>query len=168
MFRDPGEFEFVPALEAACAGLSAELAGLAPSVFEESPDALSLAADGYDERGWLYFELFGREGLEANRGLAPRAAAAARAVPGLVNAGLSLLRPGTRLQPHRGELTGVLRCHLALRVPRGDCAISGGGQTRRWEAGRCLIFDDTIEHRAWNDADGERVVLLVTFRRPAR
>jgi hypothetical protein len=26
------------------------------------------------------------------------------------------------------------------------------------------VFDDTFEHEAWNHGDGERVVLLVTFR----
>lgn len=164
MFRDPREFPFTAALEACFPDLEAELSSIPDDAFEESPDALSLAAEGYDERGWRYLELLGRDGLEANRALAPRAAAAAVAVPGLVNAGLSLLRPGTHLEPHRGELAGVLRCHLALRVPRGDCAISGAGETRRWELGRCLVFDDTHEHSAWNRADGERVVLLVTFR----
>ena len=56
-----------------------------------------LRAAGYDERGWRYLELFGRDGLEAQRRLAPRAAAAAQAVPGMVSAALSLLRPGTHL-----------------------------------------------------------------------
>jgi beta-hydroxylase len=82
----------------------------------------------------------------------------------MVNAGLSLLRPGTHLEPHRGELGGVLRCHLALRVPVGDCGISGDGETRRWAQGCCLVFDDRLEHEAWNRGDGDRVVLLVTFR----
>lgn len=164
VFRDPQGFDFVAALEAAGPGLAAETAALEAADFRESPDALSLAAPGYDERGWRYLEIFGRDGLEAVRARLPRCAAAAAAVPGMVNAGLSLLLPGTHLEPHRGELAGVLRLHLALRVPRGDCALRGGGQTRRWQPGRCLVFDDTLEHEAWNRGDGERVVLLVTFR----
>lgn len=164
MFRDPRDFPFVTVLEAAYAEIALECAALDRGAFVESPDALSIAAEGYDERGWRTFELFGRPGLESNRARAPRATAAAAAVPGMVNACLSLLEPGTHLEPHRGELQGVLRCHLALRVPRGDCALRGGGQTRRWEPGRCLVFDDRHVHEAWNRADGERVVLLVTFR----
>jgi beta-hydroxylase len=164
VFRDPRDFAFVPSLEAAHAALAAELDGLDPEAFVESPDALTHAGVGYDERGWRYLELFGRGGLEAQRARAPRAAAAARAVPGLLNAGLSLLRPGTHLEPHRGELAGVLRCHLALRVPLGDCALRGGGQTRAWTPGKCLIFDDTHLHEAWNRGGGDRVVLLVTFQ----
>ena len=164
MFRDARDFAFTAALEAACSELLAELDTLDAGAFVESSDALSVAAEGYDERGWMYLELHGREGLEANRALAPRAAAAAAAVPGMLNAGLSLLRPGTHLEPHRGELAGVLRCHLALRVPRGDCAIASGGETRRWAVGRCLVLDDSFEHEAWNRGDGDRVVLLVSFR----
>jgi hypothetical protein len=26
------------------------------------------------------------------------------------------------------------------------------------------VFDDTFEHEAWNHGDGDRVVLLLTFR----
>lgn len=164
MFLEPRDFPCVTALEAAGPVISAECAALDRRAFVESPDALSLAADGYDERGWRVFELFGRPGLEGNRSRVPRTALTVAAVPGLVNSSLSMLEPGTHLEPHRGELAGVLRCHLALRVPRGDCALRGGGQTRRWEPGRCLVFDDRHVHEAWNRADGERVVLLVTFR----
>jgi aspartyl/asparaginyl beta-hydroxylase (cupin superfamily) len=57
----------------------------------------------------------------------------------------------------------VLRCHLALVVPRGDVALRVDGEMRRWEAGRCLVFDDTLEHDAWNRAAADRVVLIVTF-----
>ena len=164
VFLDPRAFAFVPTLEAAFPSLLTELERLPTTAFDESPDALSIAAQGYDERGWRSLELHGRDGLEANRALAPRAAAAAAVVPGMVHAGLSLLLPGTHLEPHRGERAGVLRCHLALSVPHGDCAIRGAGQTRGWTPGRCLVFDDTQVHEAWNHGDGERVVLLVTFR----
>jgi beta-hydroxylase len=102
-------------------------------------------------------------------------ARACAAVPGLVNAGFSLFRPGTHLYPHRGELRGTLRCHLPLVVPAGDLGLRSGDETRAWQTGRCLVFDDTLEHEAWNHGGGDRVVLIVTFqpspcqpRRPAR
>jgi beta-hydroxylase len=62
----------------------------------------------------------------------------------------------------------VLRCHLPLIVPAGDVGLRSGNDTRSWQRGRCLIFDDTFEHEAWNRGDGDRVVLLVTFERPAK
>lgn len=164
-FPDPAEFGFVAPLEVQFEDLLAELKQLREEEFVDAPDSLSLAKDGYDERGWKYYALFGG-GAEcaAHRRRCPQAARACSMVPGLLNAGFSLFRPGTRLFPHKGELVGTLRCHLPLVLPRGDFGIRSGDETRRWELGRCLVFDDTREHTAWNLGQGDRVVLLVTFR----
>lgn len=164
-FPDPATFPFVTALEAAFSTLLAELHSLPDDAFVESPDSLSVASPGYDERGWLWMPLLGSAHDAAHQARCPAMAAAIAAVPGVRNAGLSLLRPGTHLEPHCGELPGVLRCHLALVVPRGDVGIRAGTQVRSWHAGRCLILDDSFEHEAWNHGDGDRVVLLITFAR---
>ena len=164
-FQDPRQFAFVRGLEAAFEDVLAELGELGDSEFRPSPDSLTTVAHGYDETGWLYFDLWGGDGSEAKRRCCPRTARACAAVPGMANAGFSLLRPGTHLYPHRGEMTGVLRCHLPLLVPTGDVGLRIGGETRSWQPGRCLVFDDTLEHEAWNRGDGDRVVLLVTFER---
>jgi beta-hydroxylase len=167
-FRDPGQFEFVPALEASMRAILAELGQLTALDFAESPDGLTTVADGYDERGWRQFELLGDEPRpRVDRRRCPRTIDACLAVPGLVNASFSLLQPGTHLYPHRGERVGVLRCHLPLVVPDGDVGLRIGDETRSWQPGRCLIFDDTFEHEAWNHGAGDRVVLLVTFACPA-
>ncbi len=164
MFHDPHSFPFVASLEATFGDILRELGALGHADFVESPDSLTTVSGGYDETGWRYFALHGEEGLEGNRARCPFTATASAAVPGLVNAGFSLLRPGTHLHPHRGELRGVLRCHFALVVPSGDFGLRVGGDTRRWQPGHCLAFDDTFEHEAWNHGDGDRVVLIVTFR----
>ena len=162
-FHDPDDFVFVPMLEAAFEPILAELRALPPEAFVESPDSLTTVENGYDETGWRWYPLFGAGDFGAHRARCPRTARACAAVPGLVNAGFSLFAPGTRLHPHRGEMANVLRCHLPLIVPRGDVALRLGGETRRWEPGRCLVFDDTVEHEAWNRAATGRVVLIVTF-----
>ena len=36
-------------------------------------------------------------------------------------------------------------------------------ETRQWQEGRCLIFDDTVQHEAWNNSDLPRGVLLLDF-----
>jgi beta-hydroxylase len=165
-FHDPNRYAFVPAFEASFQPIRAELLALSDGDFAESPDSLTTVSDRYDERGWRYFALFGDAAeCETNRARCPATARACGAVPGLVNAGFSLFRPGTHLHPHRCERAGLLRCHLALVVPEGDVAIRAGGETRRWEEGRCLILDDTFEHEAWNHAASDRVVLIVTFGR---
>jgi ornithine lipid ester-linked acyl 2-hydroxylase len=163
-FPDPDSFPFVRELEGAFESILAELRELGPAAFAESPDSLTTVRDGYDERGWRAFPLFGDEtSCEANRRRCPATAHACAAVPGLVNAGFSLFRPGTHLYPHRGERSGVLRCHLPLVIPTGDVALRAGDEIRAWRPGRCLILDDTFEHEAWNRAGGDRVVLIVTF-----
>jgi len=168
-FPDPRSFAFVPALEAEFGRILAELHTLEPGDFCPSPDSLTTVRDGYDERGWRSFGLYGEEangedaGYAANRARCPSTARACALVGRPVNAGFSLFRPGTHLYPHRGELPGVLRCHLPLVVPVGDLGLRSGEETRHWEPGRCLILDDTFEHEAWNHADGDRVVLIVTF-----
>lgn len=75
----------------------------------------------------------------------------------------SVLRPGTRIKPHKGRPGPFLRCHIGLEVPAGDCAIHVAGETRRWRAGEALIFDDRLEHEAWNVTEGPRAVLLFDF-----
>lgn len=169
-FHDPSEFPFVPALEAAFRAIRAELRALGDAAFVECPDSLTTRADGYDETGWLYYALHGEGAPEEHRERCPATSRACAAVPNMQNAGFSRFRPGTHLFPHRGELTGVLRCHLPIVVPRdgsGEGSTAGlrvAGETRRWKPGRCLVFDDTHEHDAWNHGDEDRVVLLVTFR----
>jgi hypothetical protein len=77
----------------------------------------------------------------------------------------SLLRPGARIEPHTGMLNTRLICHLPLIVPPG-CGFRVGNETREWQEGKLLIFDDTIEHEAWNKGSAERVVLIFDIWRP--
>ena len=83
-------------------------------------------------------------------------------IPNLTTAGFSALAPGTCIAPHTGYPDGVLRCHLGLVIPP-DCALRVGDDVQAWENGKCLIFDDTAEHEAWNRSDRTRVVLLLDF-----
>jgi len=41
-----------------------------------------------------------------------------------------------------------------------------GNDTREWQEGKAWVFDDTIEHEAWNDSDQTRVILLFETWRP--
>lgn len=82
------------------------------------------------------------------------------------NAMFSLLAPRTRIPPHTGVANTRLVCHLPLIVP-GGCGFRVGATTLAWEPGRCFVFDDTIEHEAWNDSDELRVVLICDLWPPA-
>ncbi len=77
----------------------------------------------------------------------------------------SLLRAGTRIPAHNGMLNTRLICHLPLIVPPG-CGFRVGNEVREWEVGKTLIFDDSIEHEAWNDSTEDRTILLFDIWRP--
>ena len=77
----------------------------------------------------------------------------------------SLLKAGARIEPHTGMFNTRLVCHLPLLVPEG-CTFRVGNEIRPWEEGKLLIFDDTIEHEAWNDSLEDRVVLIFDIWRP--
>jgi aspartyl/asparaginyl beta-hydroxylase (cupin superfamily) len=77
----------------------------------------------------------------------------------------SRLRAGARIPPHSGMLNTRLICHLPLVVPEG-CGFRVGGETREWREGELLIFDDTVEHEAWNDGSSDRIVLIFDIWRP--
>ncbi len=77
----------------------------------------------------------------------------------------SRLAPRTRIPPHHGQVNARLICHLPLIVPPG-CGLRVGNETRSWVEGETMIFDDSIEHEAWNNSDRTRVVLLFDIWRP--
>jgi aspartate beta-hydroxylase len=41
-----------------------------------------------------------------------------------------------------------------------------GTETRWWEEGKCLVFDDSFDHEVWNLSHKPRAVLLVDFWHP--
>ncbi|HWI89254.1 MAG TPA: aspartyl/asparaginyl beta-hydroxylase domain-containing protein [Sphingomicrobium sp.] len=82
------------------------------------------------------------------------------------NAMFSLLAPHTRIPPHTGAANTRLVCHLPLIIP-ADCGFRVGETTREWKAGEAFVFDDTIEHEAWNDSDELRVVFIIDLWAPA-
>jgi aspartate beta-hydroxylase len=58
-----------------------------------------------------------------------------------------------------------LICHLPLIVPEG-CRFRVGNEVREWEPGKLLIFDDTIEHEAWNGSAYPRAILIFDVWNP--
>ena len=101
----------------------------------------------------------------------PRAAAAVEALPLSDLPGrtptvfFSILKPGTHLPAHTGVSNVRAIVHLPLVVP-ADCGFRVGGETRVWEEGRAWVFDDTIEHEAWNRSDQPRAILILDVWNP--
>lgn len=77
----------------------------------------------------------------------------------------SILEPRTHIPPHFGLGNYKLAVHLPLIIPPA-CAIRVGDQTQTWARGKCLIFDDSFEHEAWNRSDELRAVLILECWNP--
>lgn len=81
------------------------------------------------------------------------------------NAMFSVLQPRTRIPPHTGETNARLVVHIPLIIPE-KTGFRVGNDTRPWRIGEALIFNDTIEHEAWNDSDQLRVMLIFDIWHP--
>jgi aspartyl/asparaginyl beta-hydroxylase (cupin superfamily) len=177
-FYDPAAFDWVAALAAAVPAMQAELAavladnaGLQPYV-AASPNRPNRGHALLDDPEWNAFYLW-QDGAPAPAARqhcsATLAALDAAPLPRIAGrspmALFSVLRPHTHIPPHNGMLNTRLICHTPLIVPDG-CRLRVGNEFRRVEPGRAMIFDDSIEHEAWNDSDDTRVVLLFEIWRP--
>ncbi|RVE59127.1 hypothetical protein OJAV_G00200970 [Oryzias javanicus] len=78
----------------------------------------------------------------------------------------SVMQPGTHVWPHTGPTNCRLRMHLGLVIPKHGCRIRCTNQTREWEEGKVLIFDDSFEHEVWQDADSYRLIFIVDVWHP--
>ncbi|WP_213781814.1 aspartyl/asparaginyl beta-hydroxylase domain-containing protein [Caballeronia sp. dw_276] len=169
-FFDSADFSWTRAIEARWPGLREEVGRLLVAVdrlpgFEDiQHEQRQLSTD----KRWKIFPLhvYGHH-FARNSERCPQLAASLREIPHLRAAMLSILQAGKVLHPHEGPYNGVLRYHLGLVVPEPEqCGITVGGETRRWEEGASLIFDDSHTHQAWNNGTRDRVVLFVDFDRP--
>ena len=77
----------------------------------------------------------------------------------------SLLKSHTHIPAHVGVSNVRLVTHIPLIIPE-KCGFRVGNQTRDWELGKAMVFDDTLEHEAWNNSDKLRVVLIFDIWHP--
>lgn len=77
----------------------------------------------------------------------------------------SSLKPNTHIPPHHGATNTRLTVHMPLVIP-SNCALRVGNQVSTWKPGELMIFDDTIEHEAWNGSDQRRIVLIFDVWNP--
>ncbi|XP_025121139.3 aspartyl/asparaginyl beta-hydroxylase isoform X7 [Bubalus bubalis] len=78
----------------------------------------------------------------------------------------SIMHPGTHVWPHTGPTNCRLRMHLGLVIPKEGCKIRCANETRTWEEGKVLIFDDSFEHEVWQDAASFRLIFIVDVWHP--
>jgi aspartyl/asparaginyl beta-hydroxylase (cupin superfamily) len=177
-FYERSEFPWLAGIEAAAPAMRAELEAVLAGeeafrpYVEANPDRPQPANHLLGDRSWSAFYLWqSGEPAPGNAERCPRTMEALARAPMPRIRGrspmalFSLLRPGTHIKPHNGLLNTRLICHIPLLAPPG-CRLRVGNEIRTWEEGKALIFDDSIEHEAWNEGTETRVVLLFEIWRP--
>ncbi len=177
-------FDWAGRVEAATPVIQAELAavrgggeGFAPYLHGVSKTGTTTTYTGEDfsvladSMDWNAFHLMKAGEVDANIARCPETMALMNSLP-LAKARdympeifFSVLRPGAHIVPHFGQMNIRLTVHLGLEVP-AQCGLRVHDETREWEAGRLLIFDDSFRHEAWNNSKQERVVLIFEVWNP--
>ena len=178
-FFERGDFPWLDPIEAATEAIRDEFVGVlqaeegfSPYISYPQGVPLNQWVELNNSPRWSAFHLFNMgKRVDENAAKCPRtmgllAGAPQPDQPGRTpSAMFSLLKPRTRIPPHNGVTNARLVTHLALIVPEG-CGFRVGNETRQWVPGNAWVFDDTIEHEAWNDSDKLRVVLIFDIWHP--
>jgi aspartate beta-hydroxylase len=178
-FPDRSEFPWLEQIEAATddirdefmAVLKAE-AGFEPYISYPPGTPLNQWVELNNSPSWTAFHLYKMgELVPENAARCPKTMAALKHVPQPEQPGrtpaamFSLLKPRTTIPPHNGTTNCRLVTHLPLIVPE-QCGFRVGNETRQWEPGKAWVFDDTIQHEAWNNSDKLRVILIFDVWNP--
>jgi beta-hydroxylase len=120
------------------------------------------------QKAWKVFSfMFFTMKSKYHRSLCPKTSSIIDEIPELISCDFSYMEPHTHILPHHGYTRMVLRCHLPLIVPDSSlCGIRVGTETRHWEEGKLIIFDDSFEHESWNKSDEQRVILMFDIPNP--
>ena len=179
-FFERGDFPWLDAIEAAADEIRTELLrvlvadreGLQPYI--DFPGGLPL--DQFRElngsRRWSAYFLWNQsEAVAGHIAQCPATARWLESAPRCRVAGraptafFSILDPNTRIPPHTGVTNTRCTVHLPLVVPPA-CGFRVGSTTREWIPGKAWVFDDTIEHEAWNLSDTPRAILIFDIWNP--
>jgi aspartate beta-hydroxylase len=180
-FFERADFPWLDAVEAAGDEIRAELLrvlvadreGLQPYI-DFPPD---MPLDQFRElnrsRRWSAYFLWNQSAADAGHiARCPQTARVLEAVPlrprieaRAPTAFFSILDANTRIPAHTGVTNTRLTVHLPLIVPPG-CGFRVGATTREWVPGQAWVFDDTIQHEAWNSSDTPRAVLIFDIWNP--
>jgi aspartate beta-hydroxylase len=180
-FFDRALFPWYEALEAQTAAIREEmLARLSDQtdfepflgIADKAVEAQYLAGDAASRAWDAYFFFRHGERFDAHHADCPRTSQALDGVPltrirdHAPEVLFSVLAPQSHITPHHGVTNTRVVTHLPLLIPEGDCALVVGGEAHRWQQGRCISFDDTFLHEAWNRTGETRVVMILDTWNP--
>ncbi|CAG5079125.1 aspartyl/asparaginyl beta-hydroxylase domain-containing protein [Parvicella tangerina] len=103
-----------------------------------------------------------------NQKAAPITTKVLNQIPGIVSSSFNMLDANSEILPHYGDTDAVMRCHLGVIVP-GELPHVGfevEKEQKSWKEGELIFFCDAHHHRAWNNSDQQRFILLFDVIRP--
>ena len=179
-FFERADFPWLDAIESEADAIRAELMtvlvadreGLEPYVAYPEGTPLNQWKELNKSRRWSAYFLWNQSVPQAaHLARCPRTARALKGAPQCdvarraPTAYFSILDANTHIPPHTGVTNTRLTVHLPLIVPP-DCGFRVGSETREWIPGKAWVFDDTIEHEAWNRSDTPRGILIFDIWNP--
>jgi len=179
-FFDRADFPWLDSIEGAFDEIRSELtsvlvsdrAGLEPYIAYPEGVPVDQWKELNKSRRWSAYFLW-NQGVAQSAHMArcPRTVAALKGAPQCdvpargPTAFFSILDATTRIPPHTGVTNTRLTVHLPLLVPPG-CGFRVGSEIREWVERKAWVFDDTIEHEAWNNSDAPRAILIFDIWNP--
>ncbi|VAW74518.1 hypothetical protein MNBD_GAMMA12-213 [hydrothermal vent metagenome] len=111
---------------------------------------------------------FWRWRLHGNCNRCPRTTEILDSIPNLTGGSLSILEPGSNINPHQGDTNAQVKVHIGLSIPEGlpNCGFQVGDDIRSWGEGELLLFCDAHRHTAWNHSKQRRLVFIIDVIRP--
>jgi aspartyl/asparaginyl beta-hydroxylase (cupin superfamily) len=120
--------------------------------------------------GWKEIKLIHEfEPVERNRTLAPTMSAIADQILAeykvVAQFTILALEPGTELPVHADMANFLVSCHMGIEVPR-ECGLQVGAEKRSWLEGKCIAFNNSYLHSAFNHSSRMRYTLVVHTLHP--
>lgn len=82
--------------------------------------------------------------------------------PQVAGAGAGADRPPVELVSHTGYTSGMMIHHFGIEIPEGDSYLNIEGKNFKWVEGRGSVWDDKLQHSAWNRNDTHRRIIINT------
>jgi hypothetical protein len=84
----------------------------------------------------------------------------------LLESHFSIMAPCTHIAEHSDLWNFSINLHLAIEIPE-KCGLQVNGEARTWTEGKCLLFDYSFIHSAWNNNETlSRICLLMDIWHP--
>ncbi len=160
-FYNPIDFNWVNGLEEKYEIIRDELKELVSDEFEFSNNINPPNLSAPNSWTNLYFFNFLWKN-NANCKKFPKTYEIISSIPGVILAGLTVLKSNSSVLPHTGETNTTIRCHFGIEIPDilPSCGMQVGGEERSWANGKVLLFNDAYTHSTWNNSNRNRVIIL--------